>query len=290
MNSGKIKKGLGRGLSSLMGDVDLIKNVGDNKNQVFDGPFRNVPIANIRPNKHQPRKVFNKDSIQDLAGSIRKNGILQPLLVRPHPLESGMYELVAGERRWRAAQLAQEHNVPVIVRDYDENESLQLSIIENIQRVDLSPIEEANGYYNLMNNFGCTQDDLSNLVNKSRSHIANSLRLRQLPVEVQNMLSENLISAGHARTLLGAKNPIELAKLVKRKGLSVRQLEKIIKLESRSLTLTQETTETKNLEILLGNSLGLRVIINHKGGKGGELKIIYKTLDQLESIKKKLQT
>ena len=290
MNSDKIKKGLGRGLSSLMGDVDLIKNVNDNKKQVFDGPFRNVPIANIRPNKHQPRKVFNKDSIQDLAGSIRKNGLLQPLLVRPHPLESGMYELVAGERRWRAAQLAQEHNVPVIVRDYDENESLQLSIIENIQRVDLSPIEEANGYYNLMNNFGCTQDDLSNLVNKSRSHIANSLRLRQLPAEVQNMLSENLISAGHARTLLGAKNPIDLAKLVKRKGLSVRQLEKIIKLESRSLTLTQESTETKNLEILLGNSLGLRVIINHKGGKGGELKIIYKTLDQLENIKKKLQT
>ena len=290
MNSDKIKKGLGRGLSSLMGDVDLIKNVNDNKKQVFDGPFRNVPIANIRPNKHQPRKVFNKNSIQDLAGSIRKNGLLQPLLVRPHPLESGMYELVAGERRWRAAQLAQEHNVPVIVRDYDENESLQLSIIENIQRVDLSPIEEANGYYNLMNNFGCTQDDLSNLVNKSRSHIANILRLRQLPAEVQNMLSENLISAGHARTLLGAKNPIDLAKLAIRKGLSVRQLEKIIKLESRSLAFTQETTETKNLEILLGNSLGLRVIINHKGGKGGELKIIYKTLDQLENIKKKLQT
>ena len=290
MNSDKIKKGLGRGLSSLMGDVDLIKNVNDNKKQVFDGPFRNVPIANIRPNKHQPRKVFNKNSIQDLAGSIRKNGLLQPLLVRPHPLESGMYELVAGERRWRAAQLAQEHNVPVIVRDYDENESLQLSIIENIQRVDLSPIEEANGYYNLMNNFGCTQDDLSNLVNKSRSHIANILRLRQLPAEVQNMLSENLISAGHARTLLGAKNPIDLAKLAIRKGLSVRQLEKIIKLESRSLAFTQETTETKNLEILLGNSLGLRVIINHKGDKGGELKIIYKSLDQLENIKKKLQT
>ena len=164
------------------------------------------------------------------------------------------------------------------------------TIIENIQRVDLSPIEEANGYYNLMNNFGCTQDDLSNLVNKSRSHIANILRLRQLPAEVQNMLSENLISAGHARTLLGAKYPIDLAKLAIRKGLSVRQLEKIIKLESRSLTFTQETTETKNLEILLGNSLGLRVIINHKGDKGGELKIIYKSLDQLENIKKKLQT
>ena len=213
MKSDKIKKGLGRGLSSLMGDVDLIKNVDNNKKQVFDGPFRNVPIANIRPNKHQPRKMFNKQSLQDLAGSIRKNGLLQPLLVRPHPLESGMYELVAGERRWRAAQLAQEHNVPVVVRDYDENESLQLSIIENIQRVDLSPIEEANGYYNLMTNFGCTQDDLSNLVNKSRSHIANSLRLRQLPVVVQNMLSENLISAGHARTLLSSKNPIDLAKL-----------------------------------------------------------------------------
>lgn len=290
MKSDKIKKGLGRGLSSLMGDVDLIKNVDNNKKQVFDGPFRNVPIANIRPNKHQPRKMFNKQSLQDLAGSIRKNGLLQPLLVRPHPLESGMYELVAGERRWRAAQLAQEHNVPVVVRDYDENESLQLSIIENIQRVDLSPIEEANGYYNLMTNFGCTQDDLSNLVNKSRSHIANSLRLRQLPVEVQNMLSENLISAGHARTLLSSKNPIDLAKLVKRKGLSVRQLEKIVKLENRSLTHTQATIETRNLEILLANSLGLRVTINHKGDKGGELKIIYKTLDQLENIKKKLQT
>ena len=290
MKSDKIKKGLGRGLSSLMGDVDLIKNVDNNKKQVFDGPFRNVPIANIRPNKHQPRKMFNKQSIQDLAGSIRKNGLLQPLLVRPHPLESGMYELVAGERRWRAAQLAQEHNVPVVVRDYDENESLQLSIIENIQRVDLSPIEEANGYYNLMTNFGCTQDDLSNLVNKSRSHIANSLRLRQLPVVVQNMLSENLISAGHARTLLSSKNPIDLAKLVKRKGLSVRQLEKIVKLENRSLTHTQATIETRNLEILLANSLGLRVTINHKGDKGGELKIIYKTLDQLENIKKKLQT
>lgn len=290
MKSDKIKKGLGRGLSSLMGDVDLIKNVDNNKKQVFDGPFRNVPIANIRPNKHQPRKMFNKQSIQDLAGSIRKNGLLQPLLVRPHPLESGMYELVAGERRWRAAQLAQEHNVPVVVRDYDENESLQLSIIENIQRVDLSPIEEANGYYNLMTNFGCTQDDLSNLVNKSRSHIANSLRLRQLPVEVQNMLSENLISAGHARALLSSKNPIDLAKLVKRKGLSVRQLEKIVKLENRSLTHTQATIETRNLEILLANSLGLRVTINHKGDKGGELKIIYKTLDQLENIKKKLQT
>jgi len=290
MKSDKIKKGLGRGLSSLMGDVDLIKNVDNNKKQVFDGPFRNVPIANIRPNKHQPRKMFNKQSLQDLAGSIRKNGLLQPLLVRPHPLESGMYELVAGERRWRAAQLAQEHNVPVVVRDYDENESLQLSIIENIQRVDLSPIEEANGYYNLMTNFGCTQDDLSNLVNKSRSHIANSLRLRQLPVVVQNMLSENLISAGHARTLLSSKNPIDLAKLVKRKGLSVRQLEKIVKLENRSLTHTQATIETRNLEILLANSLGLRVTINHKGDKGGELKIIYKTLDQLENIKKKLQT
>ena len=290
MKSDKIKKGLGRGLSSLMGDVDLIKNVDNNKKQVFDGPFRNVPIANIRPNKHQPRKMFNKQSIQDLAGSIRKNGLLQPLLVRPHPLESGMYELVAGERRWRAAQLAQEHNVPVVVRDYDEKESLQLSIIENIQRVDLSPIEEANGYYNLMTNFGCTQDDLSNLVNKSRSHIANSLRLRQLPVEVQNMLSENLISAGHARALLSSKNPIDLAKLVKRKGLSVRQLEKIVKLENRSLTHTQATIETRNLEILLANSLGLRVTINHKGDKGGELKIIYKTLDQLENIKKKLQT
>ena len=290
MKSDKIKKGLGRGLSSLMGDVDLIKNVDNNKKQVFDGPFRNVPIANIRPNKHQPRKMFNKQSIQDLAGSIRKNGLLQPLLVRPHPLESGMYELVAGERRWRAAQLAQEHNVPVVVRDYDENESLQLSIIENIQRVDLSPIEEANGYYNLMTNFGCTQDDLSNLVNKSRSHIANSLRLRQLPVVVQNMLSENLISAGHARTLLSSKNAIDLAKLVKRKGLSVRQLEKIVKLENRSLTHTQATIETRNLEILLANSLGLRVTINHKGDKGGELKIIYKTLDQLENIKKKLQT
>ena len=141
-----------------------------------------------------------------------------------------------------------------------------------------------------MTNFGCTQDDLSNLVNKSRSHIANSLRLRQLPVVVQNMLSENLISAGHARTLLSSKNPIDLAKLVKRKGLSVRQLEKIVKLENRSLTHTQATIETRNLEILLANSLGLRVTINHKGDKGGELKIIYKTLDQLENIKKKLQT
>ena len=222
------RKALGRGLSALMADLEPSETM--TKSEIDKGII-NVSIENIKPNPDQPRKKFLKNDLEDLANSIIEKGIIQPLIVRKISNNSDIYQIVAGERRWRAAQIARVHNVPVIVRDFTDLEVLEVAIIENIQRSDLNPIDEARGYKQLMSRFNHTQDKLSKVLGKSRSHIANLLRLLTLPDDVQDLLSDNIISIGHARALITRKDASELAKEVVRKKLSVRDVERLVKLK-----------------------------------------------------------
>ena len=285
MNSSISKKGLGRGLSSLMGDVKTTLNKNESSNQETK-----ISIAKLKPSPSQPRRLFDKNSINELAESIKSKGLVQPILVRPSPTETGAYEIIAGERRWRAAQIAQLHEVPAVIRQLDDVESLEIAIIENVQRSDLSPIEEAAGYKRLIENHGHTQEVLAEIVGKSRSHIANIIRLLGLPQSIQDMISEGKISSGHARAIMNSAFPEQLAEKIVSENLSVRAAEDLAKQKKPGVKKVKlKDPDTIDLENNLTVTLGLNVLIDHKGKKGGSIKIEYKTLDQLESVTRKLK-
>lgn len=280
------RQSLGRGLNALLGDEQKPRA----QTQQGSAP-RQVPIERLHPGKYQPRHMMDGEAIAELAASIAEKGVLQPLLVRPHPEHADQFEIIAGERRWRASQQAKLHEVPVIVRNFSDVEALEVGLIENLQRQDLSAIEEAEGYYRLGEEFRHTQEQLASAVGKSRSHVANTLRLLNLPEVVRNMVEDGSLSAGHARTLLGAADPVVLAKKIVRDGLNVRQAEKLAR-QSREPKKTSAAKSVKDadtvaLENNLGNQLGLKVNI-HTGKTGGTLSVHYKTLDQLDSVLRRM--
>ncbi len=280
------KRGLGRGLSALMSDV---------QGEAADtsAPRRadlRVPVENVRPNPDQPRRTFQEDALQELAASIREKGIIQPLIVREKPSGSGTYEIVAGERRWRAAQLAKLHELPVLVRELDDTEVLELAIIENIQRADLNPVEEAQGYRQLMDRFGHTQEKLAEALSKSRSHIANLLRLLTLPDEVLGYLRDGKISAGHARALVVYDDPVALARRVVAESLSVRDVERMVKQpkaskQAKATKRPMKDADTRALEGELSANLGMSVTIDHREGEeSGTVAIKFSNLEQLDDL------
>jgi ParB family chromosome partitioning protein len=279
------KKGLGRGLSSLMGDTETTQTKNTNV-----GQETKIPIANLKPSPSQPRRLFNKNSINELADSIKAKGLVQPLVVRPSPSDANSYEIIAGERRWRAAQIAQLHEVSAVIRNFNDTEALEIAIIENVQRSDLSPIEEAAGYKRLIENHGHTQEDLSGIVGKSRSHIANIIRLLSLPQSIQDMITEGKISSGHARAIMNSAFPEQLAEKIINENLSVRDAENLAKDKKGIIKkLKLKDPDTIDLENKISEKLGMTININHKGKKGGSIKIDYKTLDQLDMITQKLK-
>jgi len=277
---------LGRGLSALLGedaaDYAALDQVRATKT---------VPIASLKPGRYQPRRRFAEEEIESLADSIRERGILQPLLVRRDPNDASTYEIVAGERRWRAAQIAQIHEVPVIIKDLTDSGALEVALIENIQRQDLNPLEEGAGYNRLIDEFGYTQEALGKIVGKSRSHVANTLRLLNLPALVRKLVEDGTLSAGHARALLNAEDPEGLARKVVSKGLNVRQTEKLVQRGrepgAAAAPAPSRDADTIALERDLSNLLGLKVSVKFKAG-GGELTIHYTSLDQLDEVLRRL--
>lgn len=297
MSAKKAKpRGLGRGLSALMADVTQESG----GMPVTEGrrPDMKVPIEKLRANPNQPRRTFQSEQLDELAASVKEKGIIQPLIVRP--IAGGDYEIVAGERRWRAAQMAQLHDIPVIIREFDDTEVLEVAIIENIQRADLNAVEEAAGYKQLMDRFGHTQEKLAEALGKSRSHIANLLRLLSLPMDVQALVVEGKLSAGHARALITAENPSELAKQIVKDGLSVRATEALVKKQQQSGVSEQPAPKSRNLnagkdadtralEKDLSAILAMKVAINHKPGtETGQVVLTYENLDQLDDLCAKL--
>jgi ParB family chromosome partitioning protein len=283
------RKGLGRGLSALLADVAL------DETQASAGPHAqrsladSVPIDRIRPNPNQPRRDFDEKDLDDLAASIREKGIIQPLILRQ--ALDGSYEIVAGERRWRAAQRAGLHDLPAVVRELSDTEMLEIAIIENIQRADLNSLEEAQGYRQLMDRFGHTQERLAEVLGKSRSHIANLLRLLTLPESVLELIRAGKLSAGHARALVTAVNPEALARQVVQRDLTVRQTEQLARSVSGPSSPRSggrpatKDADTRALEEDLTASLRLKVTIDHRpGAKAGELRIRYKTLEELDGL------
>jgi len=279
------KKGLGRGLSSLMGE----SSTEELQSQSTSGDLK-IAISKLRPSSIQPRRLFDKNSINELAESIKSKGLVQPILVRPSKSEVGEYEIIAGERRWRAAQIAQLHELPAVVKNLDDVEALEMAIIENVQRADLSPIEEAAGYKKLMEQYNHTQEALAPIVGKSRSHIANIIRLLNLPVSIQDMISQGIITSGHARAIMNSAFPEELAKKIVDENLSVRQVESLVKEKKTKPTKNKlKPADTVDLEQRLTELLGLDVVISDNGKRGGSIKVKYKTLDQLELVTNKLK-
>ena len=292
----KKSRGLGRGLSALMADVAPKPETPETSNTAGRSD-RFVPIELIFPNPDQPRRTFDEDKLSELTESIRSKGIFQPLIVRQRPDNNQQYEIVAGERRWRAAQRANLHQVPVIVREFNDTEVLEIAIIENIQRADLNPVEEAAGYRQLMDRFGHTQEKLAEALGKSRSHIANLLRLLNLPTDVQGYLVSGQLSTGHARALITSDHPSELAKKIIAGNLSVRETERLVKQAAQgtdegkkaktpgSKHKLEKDSDTKALEGDLSAALGMRVSVEHKmGTEAGSITITYKTLDQLDDL------
>jgi ParB family chromosome partitioning protein len=279
-------RGLGRGLSALLGEGEPPATAA---RPAETAAQRTLPIAFLKPAKNQPRRIFREEDLKELAASIREHGVLQPILVRPMGPPDA-YEIVAGERRWRAAQLAKLHEVPVVVRAFTDAEALAAAIIENVQRADLNAVEEANAYQELISRFQYTQEQLSDVVGKSRSHIANTIRLLKLPDSVRAMVMEGKLSAGHARTLIGVPNPEELANEILSGALNVRQAEKKAKAPNGKTTGKAKDADTKALETSISNALGLNVQIEHKGERGGAVKIQYKTLEQLDEIIRRLSS
>jgi ParB family chromosome partitioning protein len=282
-------RGLGRGLSALLGEGEPEPPPPANE---ADGgaKSRNLPVAFLKPNRFQPRRFFDANELKELAGSIKEKGVLQPILVRPTDNKE-MFEIVAGERRWRAAQLAKLHEVPVIIRPFSDGESLEIAIIENVQRAGLNAIEEALGYQELINKFSYTQEQMSDVIGKSRSHIANMLRLLKLPDSVKEMITDGRLSAGHARTLVGVPNPEQMAKEILSGGLNVRQAEKKAAAPKGppKKAATTKDADTKALETSVSNSLGMNVEIENKGERG-TVKIHYKNLEQLDEVVRRLNT
>jgi ParB family chromosome partitioning protein len=273
-------KGLGKGLSALMGDIPQ-------DNVQTKSSSEKIPIHFVYANPSQPRKNFNQDLLNELSESIKEQGIIQPILVRKKSEDK--YEIVAGERRWRAAQLAKIHEVPVIILNIDDKKSLEFAILENIQRSDLNGIEEALGYDNLVKKFGYSQETLSKILGKSRSHIANTLRLAGLPEEIKKMISDGLLTAGHARCLVNVPDNVKLAKIIVNKNLSVRQAEFLVKKEQvfsslKKIPRNNKDINIKSLESDLGLLMGIKVDIKNKKNNSGEIKFSYKSLDQLNKI------
>ena len=280
------RRGLGRGLSALMADVqpEVARQT-----DTPDRMEKSLPVERLHPNPDQPRRTFTPEDLEGLAQSIREKGVIQPLIVRKSPSKTGSYEIVAGERRWRASQMAQLHVVPVIIRDFSDAEVLEVAIIENVQREDLNPLEESLGYRALMERFNRTQEELSKALSKSRSHIANMLRLLNLPDDVQEHLRAGRISAGHARTLVGHENASDLAKQVISKGLSVRATESLVKAGVKSAkpakTARAKDADTRALEGELSANTGMKVIIDHESGQdGGKVTIKYGTMLDLDKL------
>jgi len=283
------RRGLGRGLSALMADVSVEPDP-----QSPDRPRRPdllVPVEKLVPNPNQPRRDFQPEALQELAASIRTRGVIQPLIVRD--MGDGRFEIVAGERRWRAAQLAQVHELPVIVRDFTDAEVIEVAIIENIQRAELNAVEEALAFRQLMDRFGHTQEKLAEALSKSRSHIANLLRLLNLPEDVQGLVREGKITSGHARALITAPNASELARQVIARNLSVRETEALTRDSGKSgkakasgpRPKSEKDADTRALENDLSANLNMRVTINHVGaGEGGTLSITYRSLDDLDLL------
>jgi ParB family chromosome partitioning protein len=298
------RRNLGRGLSALLGDSGVVAATAVmDRGGAAMAPaagervtgLRTVPTAEVRPGRFQPRRQFDDDAIADLVESVREKGILQPILVRPYPGQADLYEIIAGERRWRAAQRAQLHEVPVIVRHFTDKEALEVALVENLQRQDLSPLEEADGYRRLVDEFSHTQEELAKAVGKSRSHVANMMRLLQLPDPIKAMVDKGQMSAGHARALLTAVDPVALARQVVDKGLNVRQTEKLAAgdaakprpLSAAGRAVSAKDTDTAALERDLAGLLGVKVTITAHG-KGGELTIAYASLEQLDDILSRL--
>ena len=270
----RLKKGLGRGLSSLLGDSS--KKINTNK----------VSIKDISRNKLQPRKHFDKDSLEELTNSIKKQGVIQPIVVRPDKSSEGKYEIVAGERRWLASQNAGLHEVPVVILNIDDVKSLEFAIVENVQRQDLNPIEEARGYQRLINDFNYNQEKLSQFIGKSRSYIANSLRLLSLPEEVLLMVEQGNLSAGHARSLIGLVNSVDIAKKIIQKKLSVRQSEILVRQfrDKKFKLVSKKDPNILDLQKVLEEKVGLTVSINNKKNNSGTISFEYQDLDQLSRL------
>ncbi len=280
------RRGLGRGLSALLADVNLAEPAGDGPEA--PRPTVVLPVERIQPNPNQPRREFDPEALEQLAQSIRQKGIVQPLIVRIIGAD-GQHEIVAGERRWRAAQIAGLHELPVVVREFTDVEVLEIAIIENIQREDLNPIEEAMAYRQLIERFGHTQEKLAEALSRSRSHVTNLLRLLTLPEPVQDMLRKGDLSSGHARALITAPNPALLAAQVVRRGLSVRETEKLAKAvgtkQPRSGGKPEKDADTRAIEADLSANLRMVVRIDHRGiDEGGVLSISYRTLEDLDLL------
>ena len=274
INPFKSKKGLGRGLSSLIGDSGT--NSINNK----------ISISSIIPNKYQPRKNFEKESLEELTNSIRERGIIQPLIVRKAEGQNEKYELIAGERRWQAAQNAGLHDVPVIVIEADNLKSLEFAIVENVQRKDLNPIEEANGYKRLIDEFNYDQEKVSKFIGKSRGHVANCIRLLSLPDEVIKLVEENKLSQGHAKILVSTENALFLAKKIINKKLSVRQSENLVRLlnSKGKVKFKPQDSNIKELENIVTNKIGLSVNIKNNKDNSGKITFNYKSQDQLDHL------
>jgi len=281
------RKQLGRGLSALLGDGGHDPGSPD-----LSPTDRAVPIGQLKPCPFQPRRQFGEAQIGELAQSIKEKGILQPLVVRAAPNSSNSFEIICGERRWRAAQVAQLHELPVIIRDLTDQEALEIALIENLQREDLSALEEAEAYQRLMAEFGHTQDAMAQSIGKSRSHVANMLRLLNLPDVVKALLADGHLSAGHGRALLGARDSELLAKTVVRKGLNVRDTETLVRREgtepTKSSTTPAKDADTLALERDLTDTVGLKTSI-HPKGPGGQISFQYKSLDQLDELISRLR-
>jgi ParB family chromosome partitioning protein len=287
MNAPLQKSRLGRGLASLIGDAPVTQ-----PRIPPEGEQRMVPIDQVRAGKLNPRKTFKEDELTDLANSIREKGLVQPILVRPEPGSSNSYEIVAGERRWRASQRAGLHTVPVIVRDLADQEVLELAIIENVQRADLNPIEEAAGYQELIERYAYTQERLAEVIGKSRSHLANTLRLLKLPMTVQSMVENGKLTAGHARALVGREDAEAIAKKIVDSQMNVRDVEALVQAGTESVQTTRRVrdkdADTKAFEKELADMLGLKVEIRRGSGESGVLQIKYGNFDQLEYIRLRL--
>ena len=290
MTGGDKRRGLGRGLAALLGEAGL----GASPGAPAAEQVRLVPVELLRPGRNQPRRHFDREQIEALAQSVREKGVLQPILARPHPDgRENFYEIVAGERRWRAAQAAQLHEVPILLRELSDGEALEVALVENVQRANLLPLEEAEGYERLMAEFDHTQEGLARVVGKSRSHVANMMRLLKLPESVKAMLADGLLTAGHGRALLQASDPHGLAAQVLRRGLNVRQTERLaagvtVKAKRPAPSAAGGDANVRALERGLQVSLGLRVNLATKG-QGGMLSIHYRTLDQLDALIAKLK-
>ncbi|RWB93888.1 ParB/RepB/Spo0J family partition protein [Mesorhizobium sp.] len=285
------RKRLGRGLAALIGEIDRPAAV-EKPGMNADGK---VPIEFLSPNPKNPRRHFGDADLTDLAQSIREHGVVQPVVARPSPTQAGRYEIIAGERRWRAAQRAGLSEIPIIVRDVNDRTALELAIIENVQRTDLNPVEEATGYQQLIDDHGYTQADLGQVIGKSRSHVANTLRLLKLPDVIRDMLVDGALSAGHARTLVTAQDPAGLAKRIVEDGLSVRQAEALAQMPAGAPTVkrqpaapVQKDADTRALEKLMTDTLGMFVTIEHNG-RGGVISVAYRTLEQLDELCRRLK-